>query len=409
MKRLWMMLLIAAVLVFAGSRSRAAEVAPPPGPRVITYKPQDLVEVKNRIKAGSAVETKSLAVLVEEAEKALGAKTFSVVNKPNTPPSGDKHDYMSLSPYWWPDPSKPNGLPYIRRDGETNHERDQYDQPVLDDFTTTTFTLALAYYYTGDEKYAEKATQLMRAWFFEPETRMNPNCRWAQVVRGREDQVKASGVLETDRFRRILDAEALMADYKGWTSEDHEKLKEWIRQLHDYILTSPMGKEESIQKNNHGTWYAVQAAAYEMYLGDDDAAKKRIETEGKARIRSQIEPDGKQPFELERTKAFDYSRYNLAALMTLAGLGDRYDINLWSYQTEDGRSIRKALDWLAPYAVGDQKWDRAQIVNPKIEEMFTLFRRAAIQYHEPKYEELAEKVPQQDPQANRTNLLFPKP
>jgi len=41
--------------------------------------------------------------------------------------------------------------------------------------------------------------------------------------------------------------------------------------------------------------------------------------------------------------------------------------------------------------------------------MFTLFRRAAIQYHEPKYEELAEKVPQQDPQANRTNLLFPKP
>jgi hypothetical protein len=367
------------------------------------------VEIKNRIQAGSVVETKSLATLVQDADKALNAKIFSVVNKPITPPSGDKHDYMSLSPYWWPDPSKPNGLPYIRRDGETNHERDQYDQPVLDEFTVTTLTLAAAYYYTGEEKYAQKATQLMRAWFFDPETRMNPNCRWAQVVRGREDQVKASGVLETDRFRRILDAEALMAGYSGWTSEDHEKLKDWIRQLHEYILTSPMGKEEAIQKNNHGTWYAVQAAAYEMYLGDDEAAKKRIETEGKARIRSQIEPDGRQPFELERTKAFDYSRYNLSALMTLAGLGDRYGIDLWNYQTEDGRSIRKALDWMAPYAVGEQKWDRAQIVNPKIEEMFILFRRAAIQYREPKYEELAEKVPQQDPQSNRYNLLFPKP
>jgi hypothetical protein len=90
-------------------------------------------------------------------------------------------------------------------------------------------------------------------------------------------------------------------------------------------------------------------------------------------------------------------------------LGDRVGIDLWNYQTDDGRSIRKALDWLAPYAVGEQKWDRSQIVNPKIEEMFTLFRRAAIQYHEPKYEALAEKVPQQDPQTNRTNLLFPKP
>jgi hypothetical protein len=29
---------------------------------------------------------------------------------------------MSLAPYWWPDPKSPNGLPYIRRDGERNPE-----------------------------------------------------------------------------------------------------------------------------------------------------------------------------------------------------------------------------------------------------------------------------------------------
>ena len=44
----------------------------------------------------------------------------TVTAKGMNPPSGDKHDYMSFGPYWWPDPTKPDGLPYVRRDGETN-------------------------------------------------------------------------------------------------------------------------------------------------------------------------------------------------------------------------------------------------------------------------------------------------
>jgi hypothetical protein len=41
------------------------------------------------------------------------------MDKTKTPPSGDKHGYLSEALYWWPDPSKQDGMPYIRRDGET--------------------------------------------------------------------------------------------------------------------------------------------------------------------------------------------------------------------------------------------------------------------------------------------------
>lgn len=34
--------------------------------------------------------------------------------------SGNKHDYYSFPPYWWPNPDTQDGLPYIRKDGQTN-------------------------------------------------------------------------------------------------------------------------------------------------------------------------------------------------------------------------------------------------------------------------------------------------
>ena len=46
--------------------------------------------------------------LIVNAEQALKEGPFSVMDKKRTAPSGDKHDYLSGGPYWWPDPSKPD-------------------------------------------------------------------------------------------------------------------------------------------------------------------------------------------------------------------------------------------------------------------------------------------------------------
>jgi hypothetical protein len=382
---------------------------PTDAPWVFTVKGSDLVASKALLQQNDPDLTPALSVLQKEADKALEEGPFSVVNKPATPPSGDKHDYMSLSPYWWPNPDKSDGLPYIRKDGVVNPEREKFDLPLIENFTTNTHTLALAYYFTGDAKYATKAADQMRAWFFDEATRMNPNVRYAQVVRGVEEDGRANGVLEADRFRRIIDADALLAGSKSWTANDSAKLREWFKQFDTYLRTSEQGKKELAQKNNHGSWAAVQMATYALYLGDDARAKELIETEGRKRIASQIEPDGSQPFELERTKAFDYSRYNLMALMQLATLGERVGVDLWYYKTEDGRSIRAAIDWLTPYGTGQKQWEHQQITDPKIADLFNILRRAAIAYHEPKYEELAQKVPGAGQESSRINLLYPKP
>src|SRR5436305_1275860 len=129
MRALLIALMAAAVMP---TSTRAAE---PRVPRTFQYDGRDLVATTDRLKAGDQQIARAVKSLTKEADKALAVGTFSVVNKSFTPPSGDKHDYASLSPYWWADPSKADGKPYIRKDGQTNPERLQYDQPALDAFT----------------------------------------------------------------------------------------------------------------------------------------------------------------------------------------------------------------------------------------------------------------------------------
>ena len=283
---------------------------------------------------------------------------------------------MSLSPYWWPDPTKKDGKPYIRKDGEVNPEREKYDQPTLDAITDGVETLATAYYLTGDEKYAAKAAGLIRAWYFDDATKMNPNCRYSQIHMGR-DEPEASGTLECNRMRRVVDADAMLAGSSNWTNEDHAKLQAWFKQFLNYMLTSEQGNAEHNAPNNHGTWFVVQASTYAMFIGDEATAKKLIDEQGKKRIASQIEPDGRQPLELLRTKAYDYSRFNLEALENLAMFANRIGVDLWNYKTDDGRCIRAAVDWLAPYAAGEKQWDGMQITEPKMSETVRVYRLAA--------------------------------
>ena len=79
-----------------------------------------LQKVKLEIKNESASFLPAYQKLMADAKNALDAKPTSVVEKNRTAASGDKHDYLSLAPYWWPDPDKEDGLPWIRRDGEVN-------------------------------------------------------------------------------------------------------------------------------------------------------------------------------------------------------------------------------------------------------------------------------------------------
>ncbi|HEX4946408.1 MAG TPA: alginate lyase family protein [Blastocatellia bacterium] len=373
-------------------------------PRVFALDPAKLHQTKARIAKQNAAVMKALTQLRHDADKAMHEGPFTVTAKQRVPPSGDKHDYLTLAPYWWPDPTKPDGLPYIRRDGETNPEsKRDTDNPRLVAMAETVETLAQAYYFTNEAKYAERAALLLRVWFIDKATKMNPHYEYAQAVMGRNNG-RGAGLIDARRLIQVVDAVGLLAGSRAWTAQDQQALQAWFRAFVQWLQTSANGKEEVKARNNHGTWFAAELAAFALFIGDEALARQTVEAV-KARIAWQIEPDGRQPLELERTRALSYSLFNLQALLTVATMGEKVGVDLWQYEIKDGRSLRRALEYLAPFAFGAKEWPHKQITQWSLEDYFTLLRRAAGKYPDERFRALLAKVPAVNP-ADRFVLLY---
>ena len=347
-------------LVLAGLfDARAADV-----PRTFGFRADALVAARSRAAKGDAGLMISLAQLRAEADKLLKLKPASVMDKKRTAASGDHHDYFSLGTYWWPDPSKPDGLPYIRRDGEVNPEiRNDADFVPFSTTCKAVETLGLAYWFTGDERYAQKVAKLLRVWFLDPATRMNPNLQHAQAIPGSCDG-RGIGIIEAHFLIGLTDGLALIDGSPVWPASDATSMNAWFADYYHWLTTSKNGLDEAATENNHGSWYDAQAADLALVLGKTDEAKKILSEFPTKRIARQIEPDGRQPRELERTNSLRYSIFNLEALFTLSRLGENVGVDAWNFATPDGRGLRAALRFLAPYADPAKAWPKEDIEAP---------------------------------------------
>ncbi|HZI54785.1 MAG TPA: alginate lyase family protein [Chitinophagaceae bacterium] len=360
-------------------------------PKVLIMDANRLAEVKKKWQQQDETVMRLTDSLQQQAGRYLKMKPVSVMDKQLTPVSGNKHDYMSQAPYFWYDSTKPNGLPYKRMDGVRNPEIYKItDRTYLGNLETATRTLSLAWYITGDEKYAAKSSELLRTWFLDENTKMNPHLEYGQAVPG-INTGRGIGLIETVALTSIADAAILLQGSKSWTEADHSSLQEWYSQFLSWMLTSKNGKDEHAAKNNHGTWYYAQVIDYSLFTGDKDKAKQLAE-ESKKRLDSQLTKEGKQPLELDRTNGLGYSTMNLRGWFTVATLADKTGVDLWSYQTPKSADLRTAFDWLLPYALGEKKWEYQQINNYNKNDIYPLLLQASSAFKDQKYLTLAKAL-----------------
>ncbi len=366
------------------------------GPRVFMLNAKTLVDQKQKLadpKNADASKKPALAKIVRDADKALKTEVQPIIAKTALPPSGDKHDYMTQAPYFWKNPDTKDGFPYIRKDGERNPEIKNFpDHELLDKMEDAVERLATAYYFTGKEEYAAKAGDVLRMWFLDAKTAMHPNLEFAQAVPG-QNNGRGTGILETRGLTRVVDSIGLLSGSKSWTKADQSGVEVWFSKYLDWLTTSKNGIDERNAKNNHGTIYDQQITSFYLFIGKTDLARKTLESAKQNRIAKQIEPDGKQPLELARTKTWSYSTMNLDAMVKLAELGDAAGVDLWNFQTPDGRSIRKAIEFLYPFTTGEKKWKYEQIEEFLPERLFTSMRKAAGKYTDDKFKKMMTTVP----------------
>ncbi|MFJ8363323.1 alginate lyase family protein [Streptomyces sp. NPDC093984] len=360
--------LLAAVTAFAAVLTPAASAhAAQKVPRTAVLDGTRLQQTGIRLDHGDARLRGALKDLTARADTWLEQGPWTVVDKPKPAPGGDVHDYLSQAPYWWPTQPKtadnPWGCPYEQRDGQRNPEVDTgTDRQDVEKVFDSTYDLSLAWYYTGRRSYAEKAAQILRTWFLDPATRMNPNLNHGQFIPCKYEG-RAIGIIDfSQSYTGVLDAIAILnTGAPGWSKADRTRMRDWNVAYRDWLTDSAFGKEEGAAKNNHGTFYDMQLAALAYATGDEQLARQTVLDARAKRIDAQIAGDGSQPQELARTRSWHYSTFDLVAYTRLAAVGRHVGVDLWSYQGPEAQSLFKAVDYLLPAATGAAPWTHPEL------------------------------------------------
>ncbi len=334
------------------------------------------------------------ARILKLADAALSQVPLTITSDVAKYSPGTPNDFYSNGDYWWPDPAKPDGLPYIQRDGQTNPTNFVAHRISMRLTKDAVAALAAAYKVTGDDKYAVKAAELLKVFFVDAKTRMNPHLAYTQAIPGRHNGSK-TGVIDGLHLVEIPVAIKTLEKSKAFDADLAKSLHTWFDELHTWLLTHQHGIDEGMSNNNHSVAYFLQVAVLSDFVGDKEALAKCRTKFKESFINVQLAVDGSFPRETARTKPYAYSIFQLDNMVTLCKVLSTPEENLWNYEGPEGRSIKKAVAWLYPYLKDKSTWPKAPDIMAwdgwPSRQPALLF--AGLAYNESKYIELWKKLP----------------
>ena len=292
--------------------------------------------------------------IVDAAQRYLKEEPVTITANSSPRSAGGKHDYFSEGDYWWPDPKDPNG-PYIQRDGMSNPDNFVAHRHAMIRLSLQVPALAAAWMLTKEERYAVHAARHLRAWFLDPATLMNPNLQYAQAIHGRFTG-RGTGIIDTIHLVEVARSIPVLSTSKSLTTSEQAGLKKWFSDYLAWMTTSKNGQDERDAKNNHGTCWVMQVAAFARLTGNQELigyCRERFKT---ILIPNQMAADGSFPQEMRRTKPYGYSLFNLDAMATICQILSTPQDNLWTFELPDGRGMRKAMEYMTPYVRDKKSW-----------------------------------------------------
>lgn len=397
------------LLFLAACPGRQAKLAVP---RVHSLDGEAIAAIRERARSADPVLQPALDALRARAEAALSEPVAEIASKPRAyrAKSGDPKDYISVSKFAWPDPADP--AKWVMIDGKPNEEAmKNFDGPKIKAMQDRVTTLAEAWYFLGDKRYARAAAEQLRVWFLDPATAMNPNMDHAQAIKPDEGG-NPWGIIDANRFPDVLNSVGMLADSGEWTVQDDAALKGWFEAFNHWLVESPLGKSERAAKNNHGTFYDLLLASGAAYTGDEETVRAVLMAVGPVRLDGQIAADGSTPEETRRAESAMYTLWNLKGLADLARMGTKRGIEIWNYPDAANAKLKKAGEFLLPFATGEAQWSFGQ-QEMKRDGPLGYFRAIAPVYADPRFDAaIADMLQASDLDrlaADRSTLLRPWP
>lgn len=300
------------------------------------------------------------ALIVREADAAMRSGAEHITDAINPRSAGGAHDFSSCGDYWWPNPDTADGLPYVRRDGKTNPDNFDDHRRILRAMRTKVDYLTAAALRTGTRAYGERAVRLLREFFLEDATKMNPSLRYAQAIPG-VCEGRGIGIIDTLHLMDVTQAAVLLEAHGFLAPAPAQELRCWFAQYLEWLFTSEEGRTEMQEKNNHSVCFFAQAAAFARFVGDGRTLAL-CRAQYRQVLLRQMAPDGSFPLELARTKPYSYSLFVLDNMVTLCALLSAPGEDLWQFCLPEGQSIARGIAFMQPYVLNKSAWPYARDV-----------------------------------------------
>ncbi|KAF7329577.1 Chondroitin AC/alginate lyase [Mycena kentingensis (nom. inval.)] len=297
------------------------------------------------------------------AERFAAAGPWTVTAKPIAAPSGDKKDYMSWAPYWWPDCSKVGNTteltpeqiwttcPYVNRDGQFNPDRLTInDIGAFFNVSDAILYNALAHSFENKSSsvYSQRIVKIVETWFLDATTGMNPNLNFAQMIRGPNGMAAHTGVLDLKGMSKVVSGILILRLMKSedWTDDIDARMVAWAKEYVTWLETNKLGVDECNSVNNHGSYCFNQWASLKLLVNDVPGTVNVSKRFFEGIYQGQINATGDQPLEAARTHPYHYRNYNLGAMITNARIYQYADPSAdpWSIKTKFGATIKDAMD-----------------------------------------------------------------
>ncbi|WWC93015.1 uncharacterized protein L201_007979 [Kwoniella dendrophila CBS 6074] len=220
-------------------------------------------------------DTNTITILHELVDEILSTnETYSVTFSPVLCPvekdeGGGKNQLFTVKPYWW----QTEDGKWEWRDGQRNPEcAKPQGQEQLQALAKEVHTLALGLLYITDfERRQEcigKIQTLLKTFFVDPETRMEPQVRFSQCHPG-EDPIRGNDAFVIAiRFLILVDQAIILAG-SCIDSRLVMQVKSWIHEQAEWMLTSEQGlKAKSSRKP---LWYYVILSCHLRLSSDEES------------------------------------------------------------------------------------------------------------------------------------------
>lgn len=318
------------------------------------------VSIKGQSSFARQATTLLKPLVLKDASWAMQQKPITVTANYCPRSAGGIHDFFSEGDYWWPNPVSPDS-PYIQKDGMSNPNNFVAHRHAMIRFSQIVGDLASAYKITGESKYVRQAILHVKAWFVDTATLMHPNLLYAQAIKGRYTG-RGTGIIDAIQLMEVAQGLSVMQHSPAMDKTVLEGAKNWFRQYLRWVTSHKYGITEMNAANNHGTCWVMQVACFAKFVGDTALMHFCRDRFKNVLLPRQMAANGSFPRELNRTKPYGYSIFNLDAMSMICQILSTPKDNLWTFTTTAKTNMKKGEDFMYPYLKDKSKWPYKQDV-----------------------------------------------